>query len=83
MDWVKINSLDSLEIYWPDRKRSVIRDIQIDQILEIDRDNLQSESVDPKPTFIIKTEGQQLIDFKHDENYYIDFDSERLLPHVL
>ena len=79
----KINSLDSLEIYWPDRKRSVIKDIQIDQILEIDRDNLQSESVDPKPTFIIKkTEGQQLIDFKHDENYYIDFDSERLLPHM-
>ena len=79
----KINSLDSLEIYWPDRKRSVIRDIQIDQILEIDRDNLQSESVDPKPTFIIKkTEGQQLIDFKHDENYYVDFDSERLLPHM-
>ena len=79
----KINSLDSLEIYWPDRKRSVIKDVQIDQILEIDRDNLQSESVDPKPTFIIKkTEGQQLIDFKHDENYYIDFDSERLLPHM-
>ena len=79
----KINSLDSLEIYWPDRKRSVIRDIQIDQILEIDRDNLQSESVDPKPTFIIKKiEGQQLIDFKHDENYYVDFDSERLLPHM-
>ena len=79
----KINSLDSLEIFWPDRKRSVIRDIQIDQILEIDRDNLQSESVDPKPTFIIKkTEGQQLIDFKHDENYYVDFDSERLLPHM-
>ncbi len=79
----KINSLDSLEIYWPDRKRSVIRDIQIDQILEIDRGNLQSESVDPKPTFIIKkTEGQQLIDFKHDENYYVDFDSERLLPHM-
>ncbi|MEC7773284.1 MAG: VCBS repeat-containing protein [Bacteroidota bacterium] len=79
----KINSLDSLEIYWPDRKRSVIKDIQIDQILEIDRDNLQSESVDPKPTFIIKkTEGQQLIDFKHDENYYVDFDSERLLPHM-
>ena len=79
----KINSLDSLEIYWPDRKRSVIKDIQIDQILEIDRDNLQSEPVDPKPTFIIKkTEGQQLIDFKHNENYYIDFDSERLLPHM-
>ena len=79
----KINSLDSLEIYWPDRKRSVIKDVQIDQILEIDRDNLQSESVDPKPTFIIKkTEGQQLIDFKHNENYYIDFDSERLLPHM-
>ena len=79
----KIKSLDSLEIYWPDRKRSVIKDVQIDQILEIDRDNLQSESVDPKPTFIIKkTEGQQLIDFKHDENYYIDFDSERLLPHM-
>ena len=79
----KVNSLDSLEIYWPDRKRSVIKDIQIDQILEIDRDNLQSESVDPKPTFIIKkTEGQQLIDFKHDENYYVDFDSERLLPHM-
>ena len=79
----KVNSLDSLEIYWPDRKRSVIRDIQIDQILEIDRDNLQSESVDPKPTFIIKkTESQQLIDFKHDENYYVDFDSERLLPHM-
>ena len=79
----KVNSLDSLEIYWPDRKRSVIRDIQIDQILEIDRGNLQSESVDPKPTFIIKkTEGQQLIDFKHDENYYVDFDSERLLPHM-
>ncbi len=79
----KINSLDSLEIYWPDRKRSVIKDIQVDQILEIYRDNLESEAVDPKPTFITKkTEGKQLIDFKHEENYYVDFDSERLLPHM-
>lgn len=79
----KINSLDSLEIYWPDRKRSVIEDIQIDQIVEINRANLKSESVNPQPTFIIKkTQDQQLIDFKHNENYYVDFDSERLLPHM-
>ena len=52
-------------------------------MLEIDFNEIESNQVNPKPTFIVKnTNDNNLIDFTHKENYYIDFDTERLLPQM-
>jgi len=75
--------IDSLEIYWPNRKRSVLEDIEYNQFIEIDYQEISSIDVNPEPTFIKKDlDVDSFIKFTHNENYYIDFDSERLLPHM-
>ena len=53
------------------------------KILEIDFNQIESKEVNPEPTFIVKnTDTNNLIDFTHNENHYIDFDIERLLPQM-
>jgi len=75
--------IDSLEIYWPNRKRSVLEDIEYNQFIEIDYQEISSVDVNPEPTFIKKdVDVDSFINFTHNENYYIDFDSERLLPQM-
>ena len=49
-------------------------------MLEIDFNQIESKEVKAEPTFIVENkDGKNLIDFTHKENYYIDFDTERLL----
>ena len=51
--------------------------------LDINYSEIDSELINLKPTFINKNNiSENIIDFKHNENYYIDFDSERLLPQM-
>ena len=79
----KLVNIDSLEIFWPNRKRSIINDISVNKTLDINYSEIDSELINLKPTFIRKNNiSENIIDFKHNENYYIDFDSERLLPQM-
>ena len=79
----KQERIDSVEVFWPDRKRSVINNVNINRNLKINYSEIVSESMDPKPTFIKDNYiSDNFIDFEHNENYYIDFDSERLLPQM-
>ena len=79
----RLVNIDSLEIFWPNRKRSIINDISVNKNLDINYSEIDSELINLKPTFINKNNiSENIIDFKHNENYYIDFDSERLLPQM-
>ena len=76
-------SIDSVEIFWPNRRRSILKNVSSNQILEIDFNQIESKVVNPEPTFIVENkDDKNLIDFTHKENYYIDFDTERLLPQM-
>ena len=79
----KEDEIDSIEVFWPNRRRSILKNISPNQMLEIDFNEIESNQVNPEPTFIVKnTNENSLIDFSHKENYYIDFDIERLLPQM-
>ena len=79
----KEDEIDSIEVFWPNRRRSILKNISPNQMLEIDFNEIESNQVNPEPTFIVKnTNENNLIDFAHKENYYIDFDIERLLPQM-
>ena len=79
----KEDDIDSVEIFWPNRRRSILKNVNSNQILEIDFNQIESKEVNPEPTFIVKnTDTNNLIDFTHNENHYIDFDIERLLPQM-
>ena len=76
--------IDSLEVIWPNRMRSLHQVQAIDQILTIDYylSDLQpilsdQTSSDTLPLVDLSQKG---IDYQHRENRYIDFDAERMLP---
>ena len=76
-------NIDSVEIFWPNRRRSILKNVSSNQMLEIDFNQIESKEVKAEPTFIVENkDDKNLIDFTHKENYYIDFDTERLLPQM-
>ena len=76
--------IDSLEVIWPNRMRSVHTIQAIDEILTIDYDSSEVRPVSSDKADLDKllTEdlSQKGINYQHQENRYIDFDAERMLP---
>ena len=76
--------IDSLEVIWPNRMRSVHKIQMIDQILTIDYNASEVRPVSSDKADLDKllTEdlSQKGINYQHQENRYIDFDAERMLP---
>ena len=71
--------IDSLQIIWPDGKRSFLKDIQADQILEV---TFESGENFKKPT--AKSAGpfqkaNSLITYKHEENNFNEYANQQLL----
>lgn len=82
----KVQSVEKVEITWPDGKVNVLNNISANQTLEINyskaKQNLDKEV--PKPSLFASADPKELgIDFKHTENEYDDFVEEILLPHQL
>ena len=77
-------NIDSLEVIWPNRMRSVHKVQAIDQILMIDYDSSDVQPVSSKKTDLgilpAVNLAQKGINYQHQENRYIDFDAERMLP---
>ncbi len=79
-----INIIDSVSIIWPGGKFQTLKSVQPNQTITV----RQSESVRAwdytkpyKPTTLF-TEVEN-IQFEHEENAFIPFDGERLIPHML
>lgn len=81
-----LSKIDSLIITWPNGTVSMHTDLKTNQKYRFDQpknDSIASESLiksDKYPYLLNKIEP--LFSFKHTENRYIDFDNERLLPHM-
>ncbi len=81
-----INSIDKLEVFWPNSQYQMIENVEVDQTIVLDYNNSKS--------IYIKEQGQEqqyeeisqsIIkgNSKHQENTYNDFDHERLLMSML
>lgn len=80
--------VDSLIVEWPNQKKTVLTDVETDQTLSLKQENAQTtpsnvnELVSNNILFRNITD-QQIIDYTHKENDFVDFDRERLLFHML
>lgn len=79
--------IDSLVVIWPDRRFQVLRNVPVDttitllQRLASGRYSYERRTRST-PEFTDVTR-QLVIDFKHHENAFVDFDREPLMPHLL
>jgi enediyne biosynthesis protein E4 len=78
-------SITQLEITWPSGKKTVMKDIPADQLLELEESAAVASGELP---FVVKRlftdiSAQSGITFRHIENDFIDFKQEVLLPYQL
>ncbi len=82
----KATKVDSLVVVWPDLKQQVLANVKVDQTL-----TLRQQEADQR--FVFKSAVQSLYhdvtlsvlsgDYQHKENLFVDFNRERLMPHML
>lgn len=82
------NHADSLVIEWPSRKSSVIKDITVDKLLTFTEETAIAKVLHKSKTpfqkkLFIQTPAQQQIPFRHQENNFVDFKVEVLIPYQL
>ena len=78
--------VDQISIEWPDGKIEVIKEVEINQTLEIFSRNATKSignSVEIKDLLFTDFTGSSGVDFIHKENEYNDYDKEILLPHKM
>lgn len=81
-----LQQVDSLIVDWPDGRRSLLEQVKADQCLKLQ----QSEATLESPSALAPSKSRVFrevkslpgIDFKHEENQFVDFDRDRLLYHM-
>ncbi len=77
------STVERLQIRWPDGSLQEIRQIQAGQTLTIGKDPAQALSYPaPEPSTQKQFSSPQALDWQHQENDFIDFDRESLLPQM-
>ncbi len=81
------DKIDSLKILWPNKTVQLLKNIAVNQTLIISPENTKPfdyNSLQPKTQILFKSVKNNLgIDFKHDEDNYIDFNRQKLIPYQI
>jgi enediyne biosynthesis protein E4 len=79
-------TIDSVRIIWTDLKTQVLKNVQGNATIKLDyknaKDIFQPVLNQPKTTFS-EVSNEVITNAIHFENKYVDYDSDRLMPHVL
>ncbi|WP_224491315.1 VCBS repeat-containing protein [Robertkochia flava] len=78
------NRVDSLQVIWPDNTSEVVRDIKADQLLMLTAGNQRQRMSSRKHRGEVLFERDSTrtgIAFKHEEDNYLDFNSQKLIPY--
>ena len=79
--------IDSIKIIWPNKTYQLLKNIAVNQTLIISPENTKPfdyKSLQPKTEILFKRVKNNLgIDFKHDEDSYIDFNRQKLIPYQI
>ena len=83
----KHNVVDSIKVIWPDGKEQILSGEKANRLITLNyskavlKENIVSEE---KPTLFKTIEDSLLMNnFRHQENYYNDFEYEILIPHKM
>ena len=80
------DSVDKIEVYWPGGEKSTLTDVQVNSKLEIDQSNAVKSDYSfqmAEEDLLEKVTAASGLDFKHEENDYVDFYYESLTPYQL
>ena len=82
-----ISNIDSLIVDWYYGKRTVLTNIPVNQTLVLNEASAEKFSSmekvkNSKPSIFKNISDKINIDYKHNENIYVDFDRDRLLYHM-
>lgn len=81
-----IGSVELVEVTWPDGKTTILENIAADQTLELSWEEGSNDDIRyltlGKPIFT-ELDSDDYLNFKHEENTYVDFDRDRLTYHML
>lgn len=82
----KLKTVDLIEITWPDGLVTQMKNVPTNQTLELNWGD--AKPIEKTPSKILQplfTEiaEQKIVDFKHEESTYIDFDRDRLTYHMI
>ena len=83
-----VNTIDSLLIVWPNQTFQVIKNVKADRLLLIDQKNAvghfnYKQFFPPTPPILNDITSHLGIDWKHQENDFVDFNQQPLIPHML
>ncbi len=76
--------VDSLEVTWPDGRYHMLKHVKANQTLEVAYANARPQrrsTVRPGKPLFEETAAAYQIDYRHQENHFIDFKIQPLLPH--
>lgn len=78
-------NIKRIEVRWPDKKISEILNVEPNQVLSIDYNSSSfvNDKVKENALMFESLQSDIGLDYKHDENFFNDFDRELLLPHIL
>ncbi len=80
----EINTIDSVKVIWPDQKVSLLQNVAPNKHHILDYDHIKkhdkvNSSIGKRELF---TREEGILDYVHEENYFVDFDRDRLLFHM-
>jgi hypothetical protein len=78
--------IDKLAVTWPDGRMTEMQNVPADQTLQLKWDEAQASELDilaNRKTVFQEVDASTLIDFKHEENTFVDFDRDRLTYHMI
>jgi len=82
----EITEIDSLRIIWPDDRTEKKENVRVNTLVHLSqsltRDRYSYPSKSDEDTFFTDITQQSGVSFTHRENEFIDFDIERLIPHM-
>ncbi|MBC7672454.1 MAG: VCBS repeat-containing protein [Polaromonas sp.] len=80
-------SIDSLRVVWPNGRVTVRRQVASNQLLTLRQVEstpaAPAANVAPVPPFLADATARAALGLRHQENAFVDFDRERLLPKLL
>ncbi len=79
--------IQELKVIWPDGKVQFLKNVASNQLVQLDYTNAEEIDVvhnsEALTTILSKMEGSELgIDYTHEENVFVDFKQQQLLPHM-
>lgn len=81
----ELNQADSVEVLWPDGKYQLIQHAKANQVLKIDYASAKERTVPEKSnssTLFEEVTKELGIDYRHQENSFVDFKLQPTLPHM-